>query len=459
MRDFVPGDISINLGIDFGTRFTKVCARSEEVGTTIVDYSNTGLDGALIPSMVALDDVGNLWIPAAGNTSLPKNRITYLKMALAERGQLGVDVDPTLQVHVSDKIAEPLSAFFLAKVIHGAKQRIVSAWSDHIGDREVIWSANVGLPVEYVDSEVTPKFQEVLAVAWGWADGGAPEGPLSDIEEAYSRAATQQDASMSFCQTYPEIAAAVLSFATSRNSKPGVYVYFDVGGGTVDGVTFNLLRSFGEIRINFYSGHVASLGADWIVEDVCRRLRETGDGSFDAEMVKRKLLRGNPQQINAAFEAYSKETSKLVGRVIYEGKRKDGRNWRKEQFQGILSEHTLRRHWDDKNVSPLRVFVGGGGSRAPFYRIAISRAYESNSLKSYGVPPFELIEVPVPTDLQMQSVDPQEYHRFLIAYGLSVPFGEGPDIGLPSRFKIIVPERPERSTGMPEYGDHKDIFD
>lgn len=455
----MPGEISINLGIDFGTRLTKICARSEEVGATIVDFANAGLDGALIPSIVFLNDDGNLAVPDPGTTSLPNNRIAYLKMALAERGQLGLNVDRNLLPHHSDEIAEPLSAFFLANVIQSAKRAITLAWHDHIGDREVIWSANVGLPVEYVDSDVAPKFQEVLAVAWGWAEGTAPTGRVSDIERAYSRATTRYDARNSYCQTYPEIAAAVLSFATSRNSKPGIYVYFDIGGGTVDGVAFNLVRSGGEVRINFYSGEVASLGADWVAEDVCRRLRETYHGSWNVELAKRILLTGHPNEVDAAFARYSRETSKLAGRVIWEGRRKDGRDWRREQFQASTAHRTLRRHGDDKNVAPLRVFVGGGGSRARFYRRAISCAYERNSLKFHGVPPFDLIEVPAPPDLQMQTVDPHEYHRFLIAYGLSVPFGEGPDIGLPSQFEVFVPERLTHTNGLPDYADHKDIFD
>src|SRR5690606_26362658 len=239
-----------------------------------------------------LDDTGNLSVPTPGTTSLPNNRISYLKMALAERGRLGFEVNSKLLAHRFDMIAEPLSAFFLANVIKGTKQTIMSTWRDHIGDREVIWSANVGLPVEYVDSDVARKFQEVLAVAWGWAEEEVPSGRLSDIEGAYSQATTCRDARMSYCQTYPEIAAAVLSFATSRHSKPGIYVYFDIGGGTVDGVAFNLVRSAGEVRINFYSGHVASLGADWIAEDVCRRLRKTDHRSCDVEFAKRILLTG-----------------------------------------------------------------------------------------------------------------------------------------------------------------------
>jgi hypothetical protein len=455
----LPEKIYINLGIDFGTRFTKVCARSEGIGATIVDHLDNGLDGALIPSVISVDDSGHLSVPDAGSPSTPENSVAYLKMALADRGQLGLNVRPELPGERSEELAEPFSAFFLATVIARAKKWVRSAWREHIGDREVVWSANVGLPVEYVDSDVAPKFQEVIAVAWEWAEDGAPTGQVREVLGDYARASAREHPQESYCQTYPEIAAAVLSFAASRNAKPGVYVYFDIGGGTVDGVVFNLIRPAGEVRINFYSGHVESLGVDWIAEDVCCRLREGDGNEHDPESVKHLLLNEASADVDAAFATYSKEISKLVGRVVYEGQRKDGRDWRKVQFQADLAHRTLRRHLNDDNVPPLRMFVGGGGNRAHFYQRSLSSAYERNTLRNYGIPPFDLVEVPAPPDLQMQSVEPYEYHRFLIAYGLSVPFGEGPDIGLPSQFEISRPPAPKRTSGLPDYSDHKDIYD
>jgi hypothetical protein len=204
---------------------------------------------------------------------------------------------------------------------------------------------------------------------------------------------------------------------------------------------------------------VASLGADWIAEEACRRQRVDGNHKCETEVVKRILLGRSSHQVEKAFESYSREMSRLVGRVIYEGRMKDGRDWRHEQFKATSAQHTLRRHSDDHNVSPLRVFLGGGASFAPFFQKSIKGTYKRHNLRSFGVPPFELINVPAPDDLQMQSVNPHEYHRFLIAYGLAVPFGEGPYIGLPSQFEVIVPVRPALSNALPDYADHKDIFD
>lgn len=451
--------IAINLGVDFGTRYTKICARTEEIGACVVDFGGSGVNGALTPSVVSVTPSGRLSVPEPGTEEPEGGYVGYLKMALADRGQLGIHVDRVLLKEPPEALVEPLSAFFLAKVIERAKQWVLSEWREHIGRRDVIWSANVGLPVEYVDSDIAPRFQQVLAVAWAWAEENLTPASASDLTERYAQTSAKLLPDMSYCQTYPEIAAAVLSFGTSRSAAPGIYVYFDVGGGTVDGVIFNLLRPAGGVRINFYAGQVEPLGVDWIAEEICRRGRDRGGRGADLAITKVELLRPKLRQIPAKFAEYADQISKLTGGVVYKGKLKDRRNWRAENIQSTAGTRTLRRSFDDANVKPLKVFVGGGGIGASFYLMSIANGYERNTLRNYNVPPFELIEVPHPPDLALGSVAHTDFHRFLVAYGLSTPYGEGPEIGLPSQFSVLRPRQEEREPVVPDYLDQRDIYD
>ncbi|MYA88909.1 MAG: hypothetical protein F4X97_10750, partial [Boseongicola sp. SB0662_bin_57] len=452
-------EIAINLGVDFGTRLTKVCVRSDEVGTAVVDFVGRGLGGALVCSVVCTNENGVISVPPPGAAPSAKCAIAYLKMALADRAHLSFGEDVPQPTVPTEEVSKALSAYFLSKTISRAKGWVLAAWNEHIGDRVVQWSGNVGLPVEHFDSDVRPKFQEVVAVAWHWSEIGIPEGTIDDLVRAYEICEARREPATSHFQACPEIAAAVMSFAMSRTSVPGIYVYFDVGGGTVDGVTFNLRRPSGEVHVNFYAGQVKSLGVDWIADDVCQRLSVEGSDSPDAERIKSALLNGKSKEVDAALAQYADQIALMAGGVIYQGKRKDGRNWREEKIQVSFAQRTLRRHLNDEDVTPLRVFVGGGGGGSSFYQQSISNGYERNTLRLYGIPPFDLIEVPFPADLLMGSVKTRDYHRFLIAYGLSVPYGEGPEIGLPSQFDPVPPRAPIRTTGMPDYRDHKDIFD
>ena len=70
-----------------------------------------------------------------------------------------------------------------------------------------------------------------------------------------------------------------------------------------------------------------------------------------------------------------------------------------------------------------------------------------------------LTEVPKPSDLEMKGLDDDEFRRFAIAYGLSVPYGEGPEIGLPSQFPKVERPKMRQPKGVVDYLDSKDVYD
>ena len=76
-----------------------------------------------------------------------------------------------------------------------------------------------------------------------------------------------------------------------------------------------------------------------------------------------------------------------------------------------------------------------------------------------GVPPYELSEVGTPSDVKMNGLTAAEFGRFAVAYGLSVPSGEGPDIGLPSEFSYTEPPRVRQHANVVDYLDSKDVYE
>ncbi|QOZ38462.1 hypothetical protein XH92_40065 [Bradyrhizobium sp. CCBAU 53421] len=62
-----------------------------------------------------------------------------------------------------------------------------------------------------------------------------------------------------------------------------------------------------------------------------------------------------------------------------------------------------------------------------------------------------------PKDLALRDGD--DFTRFAISYGLSIPFGEGPEIRLPSRFKEAEPPKAWRPRDWVDYVDSKDVYD
>jgi hypothetical protein len=64
--------------------------------------------------------------------------------------------------------------------------------------------------------------------------------------------------------------------------------------------------------------------------------------------------------------------------------------------------------------------------------------------------------LPTPQDLETNGIDDHEFHRFAVAYGLSIPEGEQPEIRLPSVIEQTKPTLSKEEDPMgkpPRYED------
>jgi hypothetical protein len=65
----------------------------------------------------------------------------------------------------------------------------------------------------------------------------------------------------------------------------------------------------------------------------------------------------------------------------------------------------------------------------------------------------------MPADFVMSGLDDHEFVRFAISYGLSIPSGEGPEVGLPSQFTEAEHPQVWRPPHLVDYADSKDVYD
>lgn len=439
--------VALNLGIDFGSSFTKVCYR--DVGTEESGVVGIGTGGSLLPSVVVVSSTGRLYLSDAAKRVKSAVQVRYLKMRLA-----GVPIGDALP-HVAghdlnaESSVKALSAWFLASVIVRSQVWLAAKQADRLKGRSALWSANVGVPVEHYDSAALATFEETLGVAWLWSRDGIP-ATLEEAVSGYAETKARLGVEVTDFHAVPEIAAAIQSFVTSREAIEGIYVYFDIGGGTVDGVAFNYVNRGGDRRINFYSGKVASLG----LAAISAELGEPAD-AVDAETFQRLMSSCAPEQAQKLIH----KIRRVVGEVIMTAKMKDGRNWQVEGIQSADYERKFIGRMSPSRMKPLIVFVGGGGSRSTWYTDALASTYTAFQHDRAGIPPYKMLQVPAPKDFAMEKTDTHDFNRYAISYGLSVPFGEGPDIGLPSEFTIIDLLKPRALIGRVDYLDSKDAFD
>ena len=105
----------INLGIDFGTRFTKVCYR--DVGAEhswFLQVEKNGQPRSILPSEVNISNNGALHVDFAGDRPSSDRVERYLKMRLVR-----TDGDSHATNHTFHEV-QALSAFYIAKIIHYA---------------------------------------------------------------------------------------------------------------------------------------------------------------------------------------------------------------------------------------------------------------------------------------------------------------------------------------------------
>jgi len=426
-----PVPLVLNLGIDFGTSFTKVCFRDVSTDRSeIITFTDdvTHLEEALLPTKIGVLSDGTLiagltaaeWKPYENQV---QTTVEFIKMRLAncdlpqgaESWQLkkipGLSEDETI---------ENLCAYYLSRVMTRAKAWIRQNKPELIINQKIEWSANVGVPVEYCDSPAIKRFQKVLSLAWLLSN--EPQTEQMTIENLRDRMkplrATLEETAID-CHAVPEIAAEVWSLLNSREVDEGFYVLFDVGDGTLDGSSFRYWNDEGEKKIDFYFGKVNPLGVTAFSQ---RLAEELGIAETDVK----NTVCGNSTRYSDQFQTSTarKEIQRLVAKVVLEGSQRH----REHGFTVM------------KGKTTLDLLIGGGGGQTSFYTQAITSTHQDFQQNNAGIPEYVVRSLPTPKDLETNGISKHEFYRFAVAYGLSIPEGEQPELRLPKEMERIKPK-------------------
>jgi len=452
--DIDDADLFIDLGIDFGTRYTKVCFRDSDNNRTRIvtfDQGMANLGQALVPSQLALLEGGAILTGLTAqeweNSQWPVTKtLEFIKMRLAA---LDVPQDETTWLPAVKELdgtetIENLSAYFLSRLIARSRNWIQTTYPDLFKERSVAWVLKVGAPVEYWRGPAIDRFEYVLKLAWALSFTplvrGADMVTLPQLSQCMGRVRewVKQNPEMD-CSAKPEIAGAVWSHIRAAGSKEGFFVFFDVGEGTTEGASFRFYRDSGENKIAFYSGFVRPLGVAALTHQLSQEL----DISFKAAREKMLTWKGATHSRNDTSLHGSKtrrQLQRLVGTVV---------------FRGCNLYQKIRPHMWEEEIGPkLGIFMGGGGGQIPFYRDAIVSTHADFNHQSADINPYDLRPMPVPKDLSMRNLGAGVFNRFAIAYGLSIADGEFPEFEFPSEEDAPSP-RHNHSDPM-DYDDTKD---
>lgn len=427
------------VGIDFGTRFTKVALSLPHIDRRVV-LNLGGTGGKISPTRVLLGDDGRLYSISCGGQTKPKLPIEYLKNRLADptAGAFGASI--MVERLPLARVIRPISAFYLAEILRKAEVAGRAAFPNELSPaRRVNWSANVGVPTKHYDSELLDIFREVAAVAWMWRSTMVSAVRPDELAAEYEKIARVINPAEMPIQVAPELTAGLTHFAEHRNTPAGVYSFFDIGGGTLDGSAFRLRRERDGTSFDILSSNVQELGTMAVARNVVVRAYKSM-----VNEVERPII----------FGGVSPEAKLGVPKQIEE---------RIQTFFATIMRDAIGNGLLPKSEAPQRgiglppklkmpVFVAGGGCQSEWYQHLFARTCEEYGHSAqWGIASYDVKIVPAPPHTVGE-----DYPRFVIALGLTSENLHFHQYRLPSRYSTVA-GLPNRELSVPRYQDTKDL--
>ena len=429
----------IQIGLDFGTAYTKCICRDIMTNKAWVHHYSRSIDKErpfLIPSLVIVKK-NKIYHPEDTENHYPLNGLYHLKNALVltANGDLeGPQIDPYQNaVKLKNKNQLPTfivtcAVYYLAGVISDIKKQIKSRFKGFGDLPEDYMAINMAIPVDEAQNlRVSRLFNQVICEAWSLSDELVGETYIELPELISLRKEYRSNGNNtlnSACFIYPEVSANVQGFIRSRVSSPGVYLFSDTGGGTVDQSVFIFSRNDNTEQLFYLAGQVLPFGSSRIERRIAEKCGNS-DCGFLEQWCERKENSEDWNEINEA------------------------KNWIAGKL-GIGTKRTLalskKKLFNKGQLNDIRIIFGGGGHCKYPYKAAVMEQFSSDIFREKIYPTD--IGMPVPKDLDLKEHEYKWMNRLNVAYGLSferselAPFTFPKDVSDPTPDEIWNPTKP-----------------
>jgi len=408
--------IYLIVGLDFGTAYTKCMVR---------DFNYRGSNKSVLPLSFGSNGEATYFLPselgwANGKLihaldgipdSVPV--LAFLKMALAAAAT-GVRSDwldgvarpiGAIDSHQQLASVRALVVYYLIRVLRVVQDSIAAHWKDFGDVQGDTVFYNMAVPVAQArDEAVLGAFREVLEVAVSIASSGK-EIPQS-LDEMITLVEKHRGTELDICDIMPEVTANVQSYVRSRGGRHGLYLFADVGAGTVDYSVFIYYPQDGDRALTYPHAAVEHLGSSQLEMRtfqrsqvaIMRQLRLIKEGKSKTGAWSTDLAK----ELDETRAEIEREIAAATERVIYFTRKKINRR----QFQ------------------TMQILYGGGGWSPAPYAKGVEKAFDSRwGLSAVSQP------LPVPSDVDWPTGEGANlFRRFSVAYGLSSFFSKDPPI-------------------------------
>ena len=308
----------------------------------------------------------------------------------------------------NDSVQLPLIAF-MALLFQRVQKQIEK---DPLLSGHLDWLVNLGVPTQSYGGgsggveDLVGTYRRSAEVAWGlaeWMRGGANRSlTIGRCRRAMRKGNEERSDRVS---VFPEFVPQVASYVQSKQSKGGVHVLVDAGGGTLDVTVFQVLPASidtGEVPV--WARTVQPLGTRYLVDHIGEK---SGRGlalppfrHLPSEAEIAGTVGVSPEELKNIVTPFRQEVMSAVGETI----RKAGKAQPKLEWPG-------------------RMFLVGGGAFIEPYRNVAKTISEWKDDFTFRV---RLLPLPRPDDLEAPGIDDSHWHRLAVAFGLSFdPFEIG----------------------------------
>jgi hypothetical protein len=289
---------------------------------------------------------------------------------------------------------------------------------------------NLAVPVEDAQQPVISRlYHRIICESWQLSDqlSGHPHIHLKELISLRKKIRVNKNHALDeACFIYPEVSANVQGFVRSRSSSPGIYLFSDTGGGTVDQSVFIFMRSDYQEHLTYLTGRVLPLGSSQIERRAAEKCGKTDCLSLEKWRERKERGEDHPEL---------KEAQGWISNKLNRG------------TEGTLAL-SKRKLFVKQQLNDIRVIFGGGGHCEYPYKTAAMHPFSGQLFRETLYP--DVIGMPVPSDLELKSHETKWMRRLNVAYGLSFEKSELAPFTYPKNVSDPTPEeiwQPRKPTG------------
>ena len=380
----------IFIGLDFGTAFTKAAVQILD-NIYPVDWSGVA-------------NLNETFLLPTGYSETASKECFLGRHPQASASDLH---DNLKSAFITQKVTDDALAkacVFIALVLQYIRAWVYKHHGLKLGTSSIGWYLNIGIPSDVLDKDKHAKYYQKLAdIAWELS-------LLPQTEITYKKSldfqvlSIQHQADLFNVSPVPELVAQLAGYTQSSRRQNGLHTLVDIGGGTVDMVTFNVHQANGDDVFPFFVSRVKPFG------------------SYAMLAHRFSCISNIPKQISSIFldlhDALNSITfAKLSGTTVDYINDIDKHFFHQfeQEFKSVLlltrqKRNPLSTRWREG----VRTFVTGGGASIPGYADSVSSGY-----RSLQHPLIDIVLPPHPK-LAAFDQDPSKYNRISVACGLAV---------------------------------------